>query len=72
MEKVEHQRRKATPHEAILLSKVIVENQHISITFLDGDVMVEQVRWHTPECIGLRNGKVVNKQAIKFWEVLPD
>ena len=70
MEKMEP-RRKAIPHEAILLSQVIVENQQISITFLDGDVMVEQVRWHTPECIALRNGKVVNKHAIKFWEILP-
>ena len=62
--------RKPTPHDAILLSQAIVEKRPISITFLDGDVMIEQVRWHTVECIGLRDGKIVNKQAIKFWELM--
>ena len=62
--------RKTTPHDAILLSRVIVDKQPICITFLDGDVLIEQVRWHTPQCIGLKDGKIVNKQAIKFWEVM--
>ncbi len=69
MERTEKSR-KPTPHDAILLSQAIVEKRPISITFLDGDVMIEQVRWHTVECIGLRDGKIVNKQAIKFWELM--
>ncbi len=70
MDKMEHPRKKPTPHEAIILSQAIVDKQQIQITFLDGDVLIEQVRWHTPECIGLKDGKVVNKQAIKFWEIV--
>ena len=58
------------PHEAILLSKVVSEKKQIRITFLDGDTLIDGLRWHTPECLGLRDGKVVNKSAIKFWEVL--
>ena len=62
--------RKPTPHDANLLSQAIVDKRPICITYPDGDVMIEQVRWHTPECIGLRDGKMVNKKAIKFWEVM--
>ena len=59
-------------YEAILLSQVTSEKKQIRITFLDGDVLIERVRWHTPDTIGLLDGKVVNKQAIKFWEVLEE
>jgi len=57
------------PHEAILLSKVVSEKLHISITFLDGDTLVSQVRWHTSGAIGLKDGKIVNRNAIKFWQI---
>lgn len=58
------------PHEAILLSKVITEKKQIRITFLDGDILIDGLRWHTPYHLGMRDGKVVNKSAIKFWEVM--
>lgn len=70
MNKPEHTRKNPPPHEAILLSQSITEKQQIRITFLDGDVLIDHVRWHTPEYIGLRDGKVVNKQAIKYWEII--
>ena len=57
-------------YEAILLSQMITEKKPIRIIFMDGDVLIEQVRWHTPECIGLKDGKVINKRAIKFWEAV--
>jgi major membrane immunogen (membrane-anchored lipoprotein) len=56
-------------HEAILLSRVISERQTIKITFPDGEYLIDQLRWHTFESLGLKNGKVVNKNAIKYWEV---
>ncbi len=70
MEKKEHYHKAPPPHEAILLSQAIVEKQQISITFLDGDILIEYVRWHTPEYIGLKDGKVVNKKAIKYWQIM--
>ncbi len=57
-------------HEAILLSKVISEKQSIKITFPDGEYLIDQLRWHTMNSLGLKNGKVVNKSAIKYWEVV--
>lgn len=70
MTRPDSSRKNPPPHEAILLSQTITDKQQIRITFLDGDVLIEFVRWHTPEYIGLRDGKVVNKQAIKFWEIV--
>ena len=58
------------PHEALLLSKAISEKKQLRITFLDGDTLIEGLRWHTPDHLGMRDGKVVNRTAIKFWEVL--
>ena len=57
-------------YEAIQLSQAITERRQIRLVFLDGDTLIEFVRWHTPFSIGLRDGKVVNKQALKFWELL--
>ena len=65
-------RQKPPPYEALMLTQIIVEMKSIQICFLDGDTLVGQVRWHTPESIGLRDGKVVNKGAIKFWTVLEE
>lgn len=59
-------------HEAILLSRVISEKQSIKITFLDGEYLIDQLRWHTISSLGLKNGKVVNKNAIKYWEAVDD
>jgi hypothetical protein len=59
-------------HEAIMLSKTISEKQSIKITFPDGEYLIDQLRWHTTSSLGLKNGKVVNKQAIKYWEVVVD
>lgn len=70
MTTAEHHKKRPLPHEAILLSQAIVEKQQIRITFMDGDVHIDYVKWHTPENIGLKDGKVINKQAIKFWEIL--
>jgi len=58
------------PHEAVLLSRIITEKKQIRITFLDGDTLIDGLRWHTPYHLGLKDGKVVNKSAIKFWEVV--
>ena len=57
-------------YEAIQLSQAITDRKQLRLVFLDGDTLVEAVRWHTPAWIGLRDGKVVNKQALKFWEPL--
>jgi hypothetical protein len=62
--------RQTQDYEAIQLSQLITERKQIRIVFQDGDTLIEAVRWHTPQWIGLRDGKVVNKQAIKFWESL--
>jgi hypothetical protein len=56
-------------HEAIMLSRVISEKQSIKITFPDGEYLIDQLRWHTLDSLGLKNGKVVNKSAIKYWEI---
>ena len=57
------------PYDAILLSGCIKDQTEIRITFLDGDVLIGVPKWHTPESIGLKDNKVVNRLAIKFWEV---
>jgi hypothetical protein len=59
-------------HDAIMLSKVISERLTIKITFPDGEYLIDQLRWHTTENLGLKNGKVVNKSAIKYWEVFDE
>jgi len=58
------------PHDALLLSKVISEKKQIRITFLDGDTLIDGLRWHTSESLGMRDGKVVNRSSVKFWEVV--
>lgn len=66
----DHPNRQQPPHEAVLLSKIITEKRQIMITFMDGDTLTDRLRWHTPYHLGLKDGKVVNKSAIKFWEVI--
>lgn len=70
---MEDKRQKAhIAHEAILLSRIISEKQSIKITFLDGEYLIDQLRWHTLNSLGLISGKVVNKNAIKYWEVVDE
>ncbi|PCI27515.1 MAG: hypothetical protein COB67_08385 [SAR324 cluster bacterium] len=72
--KHEHSERKQktqVAHEAILLSRVISEKQTIQIAFPDGEYLIDQLRWHTHNQLGLMSGKVVNKLAIKYWEIVP-
>jgi hypothetical protein len=69
-ERPEHLHRSQPPHEAVLLSKIITERKQIRITFLDGDTLIDGLRWHTPYHLGMRDGKVINKSAIKFWEIV--
>jgi len=64
--------RSQVAHEAIMLSKVISEKQSIKITFPDGEYLIDQLRWHTINSLGLKNGKVVNKTMIKYWEVVDE
>ena len=59
-------------HDAIMLSKVISEKLTIKITFPDGEYLIDQLRWHTSDNLGLISGKVVNKNAIKYWEVFEE
>ncbi len=59
-------------HDAIMLSKVISEKLTIKVTFPDGEYLVDQLRWHTNDNLGLINGKVVNKSAIKYWEIVEE
>ena len=66
----DQQQRHQPPHEAVLLSKIITEKRQIRVTFLDGETLIDGLRWHTPYHLGLKDGKVVNKSAIKFWEVI--
>jgi len=66
----EHTHRPQPPHEAVLLSKIITEKKQIRITFLDGDTLIDGLRWHTPYHLGMKDGKVINKSAIKFWEIM--
>jgi len=56
-------------HEAILLSKIISEKQSIKITFTDGEYLIDQLKWHTENSLGLKCGKVINKFVIKYWEI---
>jgi len=60
------------PYDRILLSKAVAEKQTIKISFPDGEYLIEQLRWHTVEHLGLISGKVVNIHAIKYWEILID
>ena len=62
--------RQPPPHEALLLSKAVSEKKQLRITFLDGDTLIDGLRWHTSESLGMRDGKVINRSAIKFWEVM--
>lgn len=59
-------------HDAILLSRIISEKLTLKVTFLDGDYVIDQLRWHTQDNLGLKGGKVVNKAAVKYWEVITD
>lgn len=59
-------------HDAIMLSKVITEKLSIKITFLDGEYLIDQLRWHTIDSLGLKNGKVVYKGAMKYWEIVEE
>lgn len=59
-------------HDAIMLSKIISEKQAIKITFPDGEFLIDQLRWHTTDHLGLKSGKVVNKLAVKYWEVVEE
>ena len=59
-------------HDAILLSSIVSERQTIKIHFIDGDYLADQLQWHTESQLGLKGGKVVNKNAIKYWEVLSE
>jgi hypothetical protein len=56
-------------HDAIMLSKIISEKLTLKITFPDGEYLVDQLKWHTSDYLGLKNGKVVTKSAIKYWEI---
>lgn len=56
-------------HEAILLSRIISEKQTIKVSFPDGEYLIDQLRWYTQNQLGLASGRVVNKQAIKYWEI---
>lgn len=59
-------------HDAIMLSKVISDKSTIKITFPDGEYLIDQLRWHTNDNLGLKNGKVIFKGAIKYWEVVDE
>jgi|APSaa5957512622_1039677.scaffolds.fasta_scaffold447922_1 hypothetical protein len=59
-------------HDAIMLSKVITGKLTIKITFQDGEYLIDQLRWHTIDSLGLKNGKVVYKGAIKYWEIVEE
>ena len=59
-------------HDAIMLSKIISEKLTIKITFPDGEYIIDQLKWHTNDNLGLICGKVVTKAAIKYWEIVED
>ncbi|MBF0350669.1 MAG: hypothetical protein HQM11_06535 [SAR324 cluster bacterium] len=59
-------------YESLLLSQVVTEKKTIRVTFLDGDILIQKVQWHTMDAIGLKDGKVVNRHAIKFWEIVDE
>ncbi|OGG99605.1 MAG: hypothetical protein A2600_09000 [Candidatus Lambdaproteobacteria bacterium RIFOXYD1_FULL_56_27] len=60
------------PHDRLLLSKAVAEKLYLKISFPDGEYLIDQLRWHTVEHLGLQTGKVVNQRAIKYWEILPE
>ncbi len=33
---------------------------------------MDRLKWHTDRQLGLQSGKVVNKNSIKYWEVLSE
>ncbi|MDH5560018.1 MAG: hypothetical protein OEY59_04095 [Deltaproteobacteria bacterium] len=57
-------------HDEIMLSRIVSEKQTIQISFLDGEFIIDQLKWHTTDFLGLKGGKVVNKKAVKYWEVI--
>ena len=59
-------------HDAILLSRIISEKLTIKISFPDSEYFTDQLKWHTRDHLGLKSGKVVNKLAIKYWEIVDD
>jgi len=59
-------------HDAILLSRIISEKLTIKISFPDSEYFTDQLKWHTHDHLGLKSGKVVNKLAIKYWEVVDE
>lgn len=60
------------PHDRLLLSKAVAERWFLKISFPDGEYLIDQLRWHTLEHLGLVEGKVVNLRAVKYWEILED
>ena len=62
----------AIAHDAILLSKIISEKRTIKVSFPDGEYLIDQLKWHTQDHLGLTGGKVVNKKQIKYWETVAE
>jgi len=58
------------PYDRLLLSKAVAEKLTIKISFPDGEYLIDQLRWHTVDYLGLISGKVVNLRSIKYWEIL--
>lgn len=69
---VERKDKASVPHEAILLSRIISDRHQIKVTFLDGDFVIDHLRWHTHDALGLKSGRVVNKGAVKYWEPIEE
>jgi len=57
-------------HDEILLSKVVLEKSTIRVTFPDGEYIIDQLRWYTAKYLGLINGKIINRSAVKYWEIV--
>lgn len=62
--------RSIVDHEAIALSQALANKASIRISFVDGEYLIDRVKWYTSNQIGLDSGKIVNKGAIKYWETL--
>lgn len=57
-------------HDEIMLSKVVSEKSTLRIAFPDGEYLIDQLRWYTSKYLGLHNGKIITRSAIKYLEIV--
>ena len=70
MPTIKNKKKTNIAHDEILLSKVVTEKSTIRVTFPDGEYIIDHLRWYTDKYLGLNNGKIINRSAVKYWEIV--